>query len=424
MKIEQAKGVQDTPPSEKLIKNEVIESLKKVFEMYGFLPLETTILERYETLAAKFAAGEDSDALKEVFKLKDQGDRALALRFDLTVPLARYVALNPNIKMPFKRYEVGTVFRDGPIKLGRTRELWQMDIDTVGTSSMLADSEIIAMTDSVFNGLGFDIVIKVNNRKLLNGILEEVGIKEKTAVITSIDKFDKIGKDGVAKELIDKGFSKKQIDKIFDLIKPGITLKELKNKIKSKEGLEGIEELENIFTYLENMNVKSVVFDISLARGLAYYTGPVFEAYLKDGIIKSSLAGGGRYDEMIGKYLDNDVKIPAVGISFGLVPIMTVLKEKKKSFKLTPTKVYVIPIGTLNQSLKLVQELRKNGIASEIDLMSRSISKNLDYANTLGIPYVIFIGDNELKEGKFKLKNMESGKEEMLKIKELINTLK
>jgi len=423
-KLEQAKGVKDTPPSEKIIKNEVIDKIRKIFELYGFLPLETSILERYETLAAKFAAGESSDALKEVFKLKDQGERDLGLRFDLTVPLARYVAINPNIKLPFKRYEVGPVFRDGPIKLGRAREFWQMDIDTVGSSSMLADAEILAMVDAVFKELEFDITIKVNNRKLLNGILEQSQIKEKENAIISIDKMDKIGEEGVSKELLEKGYSKKAIEKIFDLIKPEINLKELKNKITDKEGLEGIKELEELFSNLENMGIKTASFDVCLARGLAYYTGTVFEAFLKEGSIKSSLAGGGRYDEIIGKFIGENRKIPAVGISFGLVPIIETVKERNKITKQTPSKVYVISIQTIKESLKLVQEIRNNKIPAEIDLSEKSISKNLDYANTLKIPYVIFVGEDEIKKKKFKLKDMNSGKEEFLDIKEIVKKLK
>ncbi len=421
--LELAKGVKDTPPEEKLIKNEVIDRIKKIFELYGYLPLETTILERYETLAAKFGAGEASDALKEVFKLQDQGGRNLALRFDLTVPLARYMALNPTIKLPFKRYEVGPVFRDGPIKLGRTREFWQMDIDVVGTSSMLADAEIIAMTSAVFAELEFDVFIKVNNRKLLNGILEDLKITNKEEVLISLDKLDKIGKEGVSKELLEKKVSKKQIEGIFDILQPGITLKELKNKIKDKQGLEGIEELEEIFLYLEKMGIKNVLFDLSLSRGLAYYTGTVFEAYLKEGIITSSLAGGGRYDEMIGKYMASENKVPAVGISFGLVPIMAVLKNIKKELILTPSKVYVLPIGVYNESLALVQTLRNKGIASEIDLTKRGISKNLAYAGTLGIPYVIFVGENEVKQGRFKLRDMKTGEEELLLLNEILKKL-
>src|SRR3989344_5019587 len=198
MEIQMTKGVRDIPPEEKIIKNKVVDTLKELFELYGFSPLETPILERLETLSSKFAAGEASDALKETFKLKDQGDRDLGLRFDLTVPLARFVSMNPNVKMPFKRYEMGTVFRDGPIKLGRYREFWQCDIDIVGSKSMLVEAEILAVMQTAFAKLGLDVTLKVNNRKLLNGILEQAGIKDGEPSIIAMDKLDKIGKEGVA----------------------------------------------------------------------------------------------------------------------------------------------------------------------------------------------------------------------------------
>jgi len=424
MKIQTAKGVSDIPPEIKIIKNQLVDTLREVFELYGFAPLETPIIERYETLTAKFAAGEASDALKETFQLTDQGKRKLGLRFDLTVPLARYVAMNPTMKMPFKRYEFGQVFRDGPIKLGRCREFSQMDIDTVGTKSMLADAEIIAATQNVFEKLKLNVTIKVNNRKLLNGILEQAEIKKKEEAIISIDKLDKIGKNGVAKELQERGYKKGQIDQVFKLIVPGITLSQLKGKIDNEEGKEGITELEELFAYLKQMGVKKAIFDISLARGLAYYTGTAFEVFLNKGEFTSSLAGGGRYDKMIGSFMGANREVPAIGISFGLVPIIEVLKEKQKIKQKNLVKVYVVPIKTVKESLKIVQQLRENNIATDFDLSGRGISKNLQYVNTLGIPYAIMIGEKELKDKKVLLRNMETGDQELLSVKDVIKKLK
>lgn len=448
MKPQLAKGVRDIFPEEKLLQNQVVDTLKEVFELYGFLPLETPILERYETLAAKFAAGEESDALKETFQLKDQGGRQLGLRFDLTVPLARFVAMNPNLKMPFKRYQMGPVFRDGPIKLGRYREFWQADIDTVGTSSLLADAEVLAAAEEVFNRLKLDIVIKVNNRKLLNGILEEAGIKKKEPAIVALDKLEKLGVPGVTDELLERGYPKPQIKKLFSLIDETITLSQLKGKIKDKEGQEGIKELEELFSYLKSMGVKSVKFDVSLARGLAYYTGSVFEVFARKGKVTSSITAGGRYDKMIGGFLGEgkaegraDGKaygkaderiVPAMGISFGLAPIMEALKEKKTEIT-SMAKAYVLPIGAggeslntsvLNASLKIVQELRAQGIKTSFALGKKGVSKNLEYANSLNIPYVLIIGENELKENKVLLKEMTSGTEQLLAVKEVVNKLK
>jgi histidyl-tRNA synthetase len=419
MELQTAKGVQDIVPEEKILMNKVVDTLKGAFERYGFAPLETPIIERYETLAAKFAAGEDSDALKETFKLTDQGGRALGLRFDLTVPLSRFVAMNPNLKMPFKRYEIGQVFRDGPIKAGRVRQLWQCDVDTIGSRSMLADAEIIAVAEEGFNKLGMDVVIKVNNRKLLNGILTEVGIADRTEALIVIDKLDKIGEEGVKKELREKGIKEEQAAKLFKLIKKGISLAQIKSSVKNEEAALGVKELEELFGYTKAMGLKKVEFEVSLARGLAYYTGTVFEAYLKKGKITSAVAGGGRYDEMIGNFLGGSREIPAVGISFGLVPILETLKEKEsgKTMKKTTVKAYVVPINTVKESLKVVQELRKEAEA-DIDLNNRGVSKNLQYASAMGIPYVLLIGEEEVKQGKVMMRDMESGEQKLVTVKE------
>jgi histidyl-tRNA synthetase len=424
MKIQQAKGTRDVQAADKLLKNKIVNTFQEIFERYGFMPLETPILERMDTLSAKFAAGENSDALKEIFRLKDQGKRDLGLRFDLTVPLARYVAMNPTLKMPFKRYAVGRVFRDGPIKLGRYREFWQMDIDTVGTSSMLADAEIVAMTAAAFKALDLKVKIKINNRKVLNGILEQAGIKDKESAIIAIDKLDKIGKSGVSEELKERGYTIKQIEAVFSLISPKMTLAQLRKKLTTDIGKEGLQELTDVFSYLKSMDVSQVVFDVSLARGLAYYTGTVFEAYLENGPVLSSLAGGGRYDNMIGNYLGGGRVVPAMGISFGIEPTIDTLKALGKIDGTIKTKAFVIPINTVDESLKVVQDLRNEGIAADISLGKKGVSKNLQYANALSIPYSIIIGENELKKKKVLLRDMSSGTETLLSVKDVVKKLK
>ncbi len=424
MQIQTAKGVRDIPPQEKVLQNQLQDTLRSVFELFGFLPLETPILERYETLAAKFAAGEASDALKETFTLKDQGGRDLGLRFDLTVPLARFMAMNPTLKMPFKRYEMGIVFRDGPIKAGRVRQFWQCDADIIGSSSMLADAEIISLVQTGFEKLGLDIIIKVNNRKLLNGILEQAGIKDKESAIIALDKLDKIGKEGVAQELQQRGYTQKQTENIFSFIKEKVTLAELKKKVTTPEGKLGIQELEELFGYSKALGVTNVTFDVSLARGLAYYTGTVFEAYLKKGTVTSSLAAGGRWDNMIGKFMGGNRTVPAVGVAFGIEPIMETLRLEGKAMSNNRTQVYVVPLNTLKESLLAVQELRKNSISTSIDLSNRNIGKNLEYASTLNIPYAVIIGENELKQKKVMLRDMKSGKQEVLALKDVVKKLK
>ena len=421
-----AKGVRDIDPQEKILKNKLTNDLQEIFELYGFMPLETPILERYETLAAKGGAEEGSDCLKETFKLEDQGKRNLGLRFELTTSLARYIAMNPSLKLPFKRYEIGKVFRDGPIKLGRYRELWQCDVDIIGTSSMLADTEIILLTIEFFKRQNLNIFLKINNRKLLDGILEQAGIKELKEAIIAIDKLDKIGVEGVSKELEEKGYTTKQISQVFNIIKPNITIDELKKSITSEKGKQGLEELQEIFDNLKILNITSIIFDVSLARGQAYYTGTVLEAYLvnpKENEPKGSLAGGGRYDNMVGKFAGGGRDIAAVGISFGLEPIIDTLRTRQTTSNKTPTKVLILPIGTQQECLKITQKIRDKNIPAETSLIKKGVSKSLEYAAALAIPYVIIVGENELKEGKITLRNMQTGTEELITLVQAIKEL-
>ncbi|HLD00972.1 MAG TPA: histidine--tRNA ligase [Candidatus Nanoarchaeia archaeon] len=426
MDLQLAKGVNDVPPEEKIVQDKIVNTIKETFEIYGFAPLETPILERYETLSAKFGAGAGSDALKETFKLTDQGNRNLGLRFELTTSLGRYMAMNPNLKLPFKRYEVGPVFRDGPIKLGRSRQFWQCDADIIGTKSMLAEAEILALTTSIFKKLRLEVVIKVNNRKLLNGILTQSGIKNPEKAVEAIiiiDKLDKIGPREAAQELENKGFSQKIIQALFNLLPENATLKDLTPILTDPEGKEGLQELEELFSYLRSMKLDSVKFDVSLARGLGYYTGTVYEVVLPAGPISSSLAGGGRWDKMIGKFRGGEGEVPAVGIALGLVPIMEVMKTKLKLTVSTPAVVYVIPISAEIDFLPLVQQLRDKGIKTSFSLGKKGVSKNLEYASSLGIPYVIIVGEREIKENKVLLRDMDSGMESQLSLSEAIKRL-
>lgn len=424
--IQSLKGTKDLNPEEKILRQEIVEKIKKIFEKYGYSPIETPILRILDTLTAKYAGGEE--ILKEIYKLKDQGERKLGLRFDLTVPLALFIAANPNTKMPFKRYEIGKVFRDGPIKLGRLREFWQCDVDIIGTKNMLSEAEILNLTADIFNELDINIVIKINNRKLLNGIMNFAGIeKNKEDAILSIDKLEKFGKEEVKKELEEKGFSEEKIEKLFEILdikeKNEEILKILSKEIIDDEGKEGIIEIKELLDYLKILKV-NVEFDISLARGLAYYTGTIFEIFSRETEIKSSLAGGGRYDNMIGKFLETNKEYPAVGIAFGLEPITEIMKNKNKIIKKSVTQAYVIPIKTTKESLEIVQELRKKGIKTEIDIMEKGISRNLDYVNSLKIPFAIFTGKEELSKGKVKLKNMETGEEELLELDEAVKKIR
>jgi len=423
MKLQLPKGTRDFKPEEMIVRNKIVSTIINVFEIYGYSPLETPVLERYEILASKYAGG--SEILKETFRFQDQGKRDLGLRYDLTVPLSRFIGQNPNIKMPFKRYQIGEVFRDGPVESARYRQFTQCDVDVVGGKEMTADAEIIALTSIAFEKLGLDCVVKINNRKLLNDLLSSIDEVKKSKIeeaILSIDKYNKIGKEGVRKELKEKGFNKKAIDNIFVTLFPspvGSTERLIKTLTKLFQNSEGLKEIKELFSILKTMNVK-VEFDISLARGLSYYTGTVIEVFLRDSTVKSSVCAGGRYDKMIGSFLGRG-NYPAVGVSFGLDRIYDAYIEKNKEMKKSVTQIFIIPIKTLNESLKIAENLRKNNIKVDIDLLERGISKNLEYANSLGIPYVLFIGGKELKQNKVKLRDMKSGEEELLTIKELIS---
>jgi histidyl-tRNA synthetase len=429
MTIEMAKGVRDFPPEDKIIREELVSKLKEVFETYGFSPLETPSIERLDTLTAKFAAGTESDAAKEIFKFNDQGNRDLALRFDLTVPFSRFIAVNPNLKMPFKRYEIGRVFRDGPIKLGRYREFWQCDVDIAGAASVKAEAELLLLALEVFKRLKLDAYLQVNNRKVLFGLMDYCGIapEKRESVIISIDKLEKYGKDAVSKELVDKHIDKHAIQKLMDVFTITGTniekIEKIESLVRSEIGIEGVKELKELFNHTKFVEHEKIVFNISLSRGLAYYTGTVFEGFLNNSKVTSSICGGGRYDNMIGMYATNNRQYPAVGISFGLEPITDALKLENSNLKKTVTELYIIPIQTFTESLVIATTLREAGLKVEIDLMERGISKNLDYANSLKIPYVAFIGESELKEQKIKLKDMKEGTEKLLGIDEVYDLI-
>lgn len=417
MELLNARGVRDFGPEEKILRQEVVDKLRNIFELFGFVPLETPIIERYDVMASKYAGG--AEILKETFKLTDQGGRELCLRYDLTVPLCRYIGMNPQMKMPFKRYQIGRVFRDGPVKLGRYREFWQCDVDIVGASSMRADAQCLEIAQKFFSEIGLEVVLQFNNRKLLDGIMESLRIPEnkRTDVILEIDKLEKIGLKGVEEGLKKMGLMSEQMDELLQILKITGTnvekIEKLRAVVKTKSGTEGLDEIEELLKYVNAYNIE---FSLTLARGLAYYTGTVFEAFLKDGNVKSSLAGGGRYDKMIEGFAGKE--FPCVGISFGLEPITEEIKTKQEKVKKSTAKVFVIPIKTTEESMRVCRQLRENGINTDIDIMDRGISKNLEYAANMGITFVVIIGKKELKENCVTLRNMTTGKEEMLPLVE------
>ena len=419
MTLQLPKGTRDLKPEEAIVRNKIVSTLKGVFEVYGYSPLETPVFERYDILASKYAGG--AEILKETFKFKDRGKRELGLRYDLTVSMCRFVGMNPNIKMPFKRYAIGEVFRDGPVERARYRQFTQCDVDVVGINGMTADAEIIALTQRAFKKLGFDVVIKVNNRKLLNGLLSNAGVKKDKleTVLLTIDKLDKFGLEAVKKELKQKKVNNATIKKIVNIINiKGNNKAKINNINKLINDSDGLKEINELLSLLNILKI-NIDFDVSLARGLSYYTGTVIEVYLKNSGVKTAVCAGGRYDNIIGSFIGRG-NYPAVGISFGLDRIYDAYIEKTKEIKKSVTQVYIIPINTFNESLKIAEELRNENVNVDIDLTGRGPSKNLQYANSLGIPYVLFVGQEELKQGKIKLKDMDSGKEQMMDAEELV----
>jgi histidyl-tRNA synthetase len=429
MKLLNAKGTRDFPPEEKILRQTVTDKLRLIFERYGYNPLETPVIERLDIMTAKYGAGEDSDASKEIFKFQDQGDRKVGLRFEFTFALARFIGMNPTMKLPFKRYQMGPVFRDGPIKLGRYREFWQCDVDTVGVRAVSADSEILAMVKDVFKELDFEVTIELNNRKVLEGILEFANVKkeDQESALISIDKLKKIGTAGVQKELEERGIDDEQIAKLLGILSSTGTNQEILENFKqfltNDIAKEGIQEMEDMFNYLDAYKV-NYQFTPSLARGLAYYTGPIFEVFLKDSKIKGSVAGGGRWDKMIQNYLGSKQEYPATGIAFGLEPITEALKLKNSELKKSVTQAFIIPIQTETECIEIANKLRNKGINTELALTKRGLSKNLQYINTMQIPFAIIVGPDELKEKKVKLRDMKTGEESLLTIPETIKRIK
>lgn len=429
--LQRAKGVRDFLPEEKIMRDNVIVNLVNVFESFGYNPLETPIIERYELFASKFSQGEESEAVQEGFKLTDRADRKLILRTEFTAPFARVFAMNKNLRLPFKRYQIGQIFRDGPIKLGRYREFYQCDIDVIGIADVVVDAELVDITQFVFDKLGLEIDIYINNRKLLNTILDQVGVPVamQSSAIISIDKLEKIGADGVAKEMKEKEIDDKQIEEILKII----TIKGETNEdtvLKLREVVKDQSSLDEIAKTLEYITQKqNVIFEPSLARGLGYYTGNIFEVFLKDkSMMSSSLAGGGRYDEMIGSFLQEDKQYPAIGISFGLEAIIDVLKElnKDKENKKVVVDYYALALGgdeSLKELIEIVRPLQQQGIKIDINYNQKSFKKALEYANAENIPYVLVLGEDELKEGVIVLKNMDSGDQEKIKLGDLANKL-
>ena len=409
MEIENVKGGYDYLPEEQKIRNYINDTLKTVFEEYGYTSIETPILCYYDILAGKY--DESNDLLNEIYKLSDQGKRKLGLRYDLTVPFSKLIALNKNkITMPFKRYEIAKVFRDGPIKPGRDREFTQCDVDVVGIEGQMIEAELVSLYVEAFKKLEIDVEIKYNSRKLMNGLILECGVADEltSKTITIIDKIEKLSKSDFNKALLERGLNENQSEKLQEYF--SLSLEQISEMFKNSENVvlnEGLKELNELNDYLVALNLQNYCkFTSSLARGQDYYTGTVFEVYEKNGKLNCSIGGGGRYDKIITDFINDGNVYPAVGVSFGLTSLYTILKDRAEFSSKSLLDFYIIPMGTEKESLKLAIELRKQGYKVDISMNGRKLKKCLDYANKANIPYVIVLGEDEINNNKFVIKDM------------------
>jgi histidyl-tRNA synthetase len=433
------KGTRDFTPSEIAKRNYIFDIIKRNFQTYGFQPIETPSFENSETLLGKY--GEEGDRL--IFKILNSGDfiskvddeiyssknsnsiapkiTEKALRYDLTVPFARYVVMHQNeLDFPFKRYQIQPVWRADRPQKGRFREFFQCDADVVGSDSLLQEVELIQLYDSVFADLKLEgVTIKMNNRKILAGIAEVIGAKDLLIDFTvALDKLDKIGEEGVKKEMLAKGISEEAIEKATPLFEPQGSNVDQLNRLDSllkdsEEGQKGLKELRFIMETISTLGLQSakLAIDVTLARGLNYYTGAIFEVSAPEGVAMGSIGGGGRYDNLTGIFGLKDVS--GVGISFGLDRIYLVLEE----LNLFPESVdKSLDVLCLNfgpkealASLKLVTVLRKRGVLSDLYPSDLKIQKQFKYANNRKVPYVILLGAEELENNSFVVKYMESG---------------
>jgi len=444
------KGTRDFLPEKMFKRQQVIDTIKDTFEKYGYAPLETPSIEKLKVLSGKYG-DEGEKLLFKVLKrgtglenlLKGESEYVVskydqlveeALRYDLTVPLSRVVAMYQNeITMPFKRYQIQPVWRADRPQKGRYREFYQCDIDTVGTDSMLADAESMAIVDEILRKFGFkNFMIRLNNRKLLNGILEYSGIPENQSfsVMIAIDKMDKIGLDGVKKELTERTVSEKSISKLLTILEFSGSTEDTFSFVSEKCGTiksvqTGIKELDEIANYATSLGVgnDSYKIDLYLVRGLGYYTGPIYESVVEEPRI-GSLTGGGRYDKLIGMFSGKD--IPATGTAFGIERIIDVMEQMDlfEDIK-TRTKVLVTIFSpeTIGDSLNFAADLRKAGVATECFLEPAKMKKQLSYANKKGIPFCVVIGPDESAKNLATVKNMASGQQTTLPRTEAVSYL-
>ena len=425
-------GFMQLLPNEQILFNKMKQKIQNTYEKFGFLPLDTPVIESSEVLLAK-AGGETE---KQIYRF-NKGDSDLSLRFDLTVPLAKYVTENyANINFPFRRYQIGKVYRGERAQRGRFREFYQCDIDIIGENelSLINDAEIPSIIYTTFKELGFnDFTISINNRKILNGLFESLDLKEKAVdILRTIDKIDKIGKENVIKEIQDLNVENKKIEKIMQFI--SIT-GDIETTISDLKGLGinnelfrlGVDELNYVATNINLFGVPkdNYKIDLTIARGLDYYTGTVYETFINKYRELGSVCSGGRYDNLAEYYTDK--KLPGVGISIGLTRLFFQLTDKgiiEVGNNSISDVMIISMVEDFSKSIEIATQLRNSGINTQIYTNNAKIKNQFKYASRLNIPFVIVIGEDEMKENKITIKNMQTGEQTLESIDEVIQKLK
>lgn len=410
-KFELLKGTFDSLPKEQIKINKILEIIKESFESYGFRPFDSPIIEYFQTLTFKYNT--DDEITEEIFKVTDRGKRELGLRYDLTTPLSRFVATEKQLKKPFRRYQIGKVFRDGPIKSGRAREFIQCDGDVVGVEGIEIEAELLSMFYFTYKKLGIEPILELNNNKILRGVLLQEGFSEDnlSSLILSIDKLKKIGEEGVIAEI-----KKKKLDsvKAMNAIKI-LNLKsfqEIKEIAKNDLLKEGILELEKLIKLIKSQSIDFRV-NYSMSRGLNIYTGNIWEAYDKKLKINSSIGAGGRYDKVIGDYLGNGEIVPALGVSFGLIPIIACLEKNEDYEGVTDILIVPLDIELVEKSFEIANILRNKKQNVEI-FYGYKLKKAFNYANYLGCNKIAIIGKKDIENRQYTLKNLLTGDEEKI----------
>lgn len=432
IKFSAPKGTRDFPPGTLGVRNKIIKEIEDIFSLYGYEMWDGPAFEYLETLTAK--SGEEIQ--KEIYTFQDKAERDLGLRFELTTTIARLIAGSADLKKPVKGYSYGKVWRYENTQQGRYREFLQMDADIFGSDHTVCEAELLDMAQNVLSRLGFaDYYVKLNSRKVLNGIVRCCRIAEdkKQNVFRAVDKLDKIGKDGVLKEFLSRGLTEEEFDRIMSFISITGTNEEKLQKMRDffaddEDGLKGLQELEEIISYFQDSSLSErIQIDYTLIRGFDYYTGPIYEIKIVNGEQVGSISGGGRYDKLIEVF--GGAPTPAVGISFGIERLIDLIQndpERAAKFKADRPSVFVLYMDAqlIGKAYAITNQFRQAGIPADLDLTIRSFRKQMQYADKKEYGYVVLVGEDEIARGEYVLKNMKTGEQEILRLDAMMHKLR